>query len=211
MDPVVAAAWISGAVSLISLGGTVAVAVVGFRSAAKSALRAIDAEHDRRLWEKQADVYVKILADAGHRGITRDHKLKPYRFPKEIESRIEATLASYTAPPWFEYEAEVRAYASPKVIAKFQEAHDANEAAYVAEQKHVVASAEAKAGRTTGAASADAAEKVKKARQAAIDADGALIDAVRDELHIRPSARDVSFISRAFRRLQQGRHAELPP
>src|ERR1700719_1371731 len=61
MSPIVAAAVISGCFGLLSLSGTVWVAIAGFRANRRIANESAQAEQSRSLWEKRCAAYEEIL------------------------------------------------------------------------------------------------------------------------------------------------------
>ena len=76
MSPAIEAAWIAAGVSLASLGGTVVVAIGGFRNTRRATtqtvsagtadtVRALDAARSDRLWDKQTATYASdTIVDA---------------------------------------------------------------------------------------------------------------------------------------------------
>jgi hypothetical protein len=111
VDPLVEAALIAGGASLISIAGTVVVAVSGFRSTSRvSRQTSADAAEGGlrgRLWEKQADLYVEIIKAVEERRSERRYRLRlvstgaPFRSYAESAhwDELFPRLIAYAAPP----------------------------------------------------------------------------------------------------------------
>ena len=141
MDPSIEPALIAGAVSLVSLGGTVAVAIAGFRNSRRAAketagagtantVLALDAARADRLWEAQAAVYTDAIRIVRHRVLTRRELIRTarFRYDDETERRMKEWVAS--AKPSVEraeVEARMLAFCSSAVLEAVQAAGAAND------------------------------------------------------------------------------------
>jgi hypothetical protein len=86
--------------AIIGVGGTVATAISGFVASTKVSAQAVragtentrlifEAECQHRLWERRAELYAEVLANAAHRAMTREHNLKGFRFAPQAETLIQ--------------------------------------------------------------------------------------------------------------------------
>jgi len=137
MDPLVTAAWIAAGTSIVSLAGTVAVAIVGFRAAEKvgSAANAaaasntkhfVNATRDDHLWEKRARAYEDVLAHTTFRSLRVDLTLRPSRLNKREQEGMEKLFEVYGSDSWLDVHARMLAYASAEVLEAFLSASDAD-------------------------------------------------------------------------------------
>jgi len=216
VDSTIAAAIItaisSGAIAALGIFGTLRAASKGAESTREATARAntaaldttrltLAAEHERRLWERRAEVYVELLAESAHQQAGREYKLKSFRRDEATEKAIADVIRSYVPRPWFELEARVRAFASEQVIVAYDTARRAHMTAFAIDEawQEMVAEATSVPG---GPAAQQLASgepmglKVKDALTTAHSADTALMEAIRAELHSRPgsSERDTNRI-----------------
>jgi hypothetical protein len=207
MNPSVVAAVIAGVVSLISLGGTVVVAVVGFRNSREATTRTVtagtantvlvlDAAREERLWEKRTASYEETVAYLLFRQMKRRHELNRYRLGDGAEKLMEGLFGKYKPAGWFEIQGRLVTYASDNIIEAYEAAHFAD--GRVVERylawKQLAAEAEAaiaagqigrpQDGTETIAAAARAVELAVKDGE---EKDQALIKLIRSELHGRAS------------------------
>jgi hypothetical protein len=205
MDPLVTAAWIAAGVSLLSLGGTVLVAIAGFRNTRKATIQtveagaantvlALDAARDDRLWDKRADAYVDAIKELRRGQLTREDRTRILRYDEATEKRIADWLATYRTPhDWPEIEARLYAFASQPVLdaLKASSAANAEVAALLARGDSTAADArEAKAAgmppNVIGSHGTDW-HAVRQALGIAETRDDELIEAIRGELQDKPS------------------------
>jgi hypothetical protein len=144
MSPVVEAAWIAAGVSLVSLGGTVAVAIVGFRNTrnatartveanTSNTVRALAAARSDRLWDKQAAAYVDAVAEVLARR-TRREALTSRGDVGNIGSHPRDERLKAEEPESIQIRAALRAYASEAVWAAYETADEANTAFWLSLQ-----------------------------------------------------------------------------
>ena len=114
MNPTVEAALIAGGVSLISLTGTIIVAVSGFRNTRRVSRDTIAAASEDtirdRLWEKQAAAYVEAIEKLGRRSAALRRLFTAFDAGDTLPARGESE-------DWDELTARPFAYASPAVVA----------------------------------------------------------------------------------------------
>ena len=116
-------------IAALSAGG---VAVVGFITNLRTTTRTLDAAHDQRLWEKQAEVYEEILAFCAYRQTSRQRIISLGESP-DTQAGLQRVLGSYEPPSWFQMQARVIAFGSAEVERAFRNARDADEACTVAQ------------------------------------------------------------------------------
>jgi hypothetical protein len=127
VSPVVEAALISACVSVLSVAGTVIVAVSSFRNTRKvtdktiqagtdNTVRGLDAARDGQLWEKKAETYVDALKILRGRELARQNQNRTIRFDEQTEQHLEEWLADINSPNWLDVEARLTAYASQPVV-----------------------------------------------------------------------------------------------
>ena len=113
MAPIIEAALIAAVVSLISLAGTVIVAISGFRNTRRPEQDNITATTDNalrdRLFDKQAAVYEHVIQGLLWQGVERKHQLASLR---------TGTALRRVNPPvdWAELTARVSVYGAPAVV-----------------------------------------------------------------------------------------------
>jgi hypothetical protein len=122
VSPIVEAALIAGGVSLVSLAGTVAVAVSGFRNTRKvtsqtiqaalnGTLMGLDAAREERLWERKSAAYEVILSGLMDRAAWR-RSHRPERWMDQALKFLEEFLrGGYTPAEWNETQSRLFAYA----------------------------------------------------------------------------------------------------
>jgi hypothetical protein len=117
--------------AIIGAAGAVAVA-------AGNTITTVWTKHSERrnarqqdLWQKQAALYVDLLAYVTHRSRRRVHETRKHRYAPEIEAQIEKTIDAFILDP-FRFEGEVRAFASEAVVAAFLMAQEADQTARMA-------------------------------------------------------------------------------
>jgi hypothetical protein len=182
MNPIVEAAWIAGGVGLIGLGGTVAVAIAGFRNTRTSTeqtieagtantKRALDAAREERFWEKQAAAYEASLAAVRYRAATRADQLRMFRMDEHTEKKALESLEAHEPPGWFEIIGRLLAYASDDVLTAYQAAEDADREVI---NRYL-----------TWRALGEQGEAIHEALKAAQEADEVLTKLIRSELRNR--------------------------
>lgn len=189
MNSTIQAAWIAVVGVIIGVGGTVAVAIVGFRTTRKATestnaaaienVRAqIEADRLNRIWDERGRIYADILAAVQFRQTRRQFATQTDLVDEQTRQRAEAMLATFQPPDWYALEARSLAFSSEPVVTATQRSSTAELDCQVAVRswQDLVAAA-APADEISMAAAAVAA-----ARQAAEDADDALVEAIRDEL-----------------------------
>jgi hypothetical protein len=94
MNPTVEAAWIAAGVGILSLAGTVTVAIIGYRNTRKAAL---EAARNERLWDKMAAAYEEVLIALLRRQAERTEAATFYRDPRAEEKMRESIACSCSA------------------------------------------------------------------------------------------------------------------
>jgi hypothetical protein len=122
MSPIVAAAVISGCFGLLSLSGTVWVAIAGFRANRRIANESAQAEHSRSLWEKRCAAYEEILGILHDRQAYRVRIAQMARAAKTgaVDNASFTPIATKYAEDFHDPEtrgarSRLLAYASPEV------------------------------------------------------------------------------------------------
>jgi hypothetical protein len=185
--------------ALIGAGSSVIVAVTAFVTSAYNTRQTLAAERKARLWDRRAEVYVKVLARAKHRKASRENQLKAYQFLPSTEDAIQEKLDAYQAPSWFELDAQMWAFASDPVMVTFLASQIADDAIRRAHGDHariaqanrqlVLDGAAVPDDSAGGRAALEAAHAVRDALNAGGGADSALVNAIPDELHNRKRRR----------------------
>lgn len=204
MNPYVEPAQIAAGVSLLSLGGTVFVAIAGFRNTRKATTRtvdagtantklALDAARGDRLWDAQAAAYVDAIRILRHRVFARREHFRSLHYDNRTEADIAASIAGMAHPEFADAEARVMAYATPSVLAAIEVSAKANDKviSLVSEwrslQRQAAAAQEGHADAVEGDTIRAAMEAAVAAAEAADDKDDELFAAIRADLHNKPS------------------------
>ncbi len=195
------------AVLLIGVGGTVVLAVTALlttraiaartiEAASSGLLRMLDASREDRLWQRKADAYTTAIRLLQHRLVARESANRIFAYDEDSERRTAELLGAFAGPEELEVSASLLTYASPVVFAALQACFEANE-----NFGRLVRAWESLARQSRGAAQAvlegrpvTAAGEILEAREAAQAAlekakasDTELIEAIRADLHARPS------------------------
>ena len=200
MAPIIVAAIISGGALIISGGWTALVAITTSRQARRTnqqtidaavanTVRALDAVREDRIWDKRADTYVDALRVLHRTPAEREEMTQSGRFEEDAARRIGTWLASIRTPEWRDVEMRLRAYASPPVLDALRASERANSGVEHAFQNWRWMSDNAD-GDPDGPTASDviaALHAVKPAIQDANRKDEALLEAIRADLHLRPS------------------------
>jgi hypothetical protein len=209
MSPVVEAAWIAAGVSIVSLAGTVTVAIVGFRNTRKATAQTVDASTNNtvralaaarsdRLWDKQAAAYVDAVTEVLARG-TRREALTSRGDVGNIGSHPRQERLKAEEPESIQIRAALRAYASEAVWAAYEAADEANTAFWLSLDRLASAQfdSERSAERLQAGASEDQAppgsdypralDAMNESKSDAGVADDALFKAINRELAWNPS------------------------
>lgn len=201
MDPTVTAALIGGGAVIVSGGWTALVAITTNRNtrrtnqatlkaAAENTAHALDAAREERIWDKRAEAYVDALYVVRHRQERRSDAARTIRFDQATEDSRQEWLASWKLPDEVGMEMRLLAYASEQVLAAARAAGAANDKA---ENAYLDWKSLTDAARQSPPDSPvhDQVIAARKAIQPAVDeatrADEALLDAIRADLHSRPS------------------------
>jgi hypothetical protein len=75
MSPAIEAAWIAAGVSILSLAGTVVVALAGFRNTRAATTVSLRADRDNRIWDRKTEAYQLALSGALYRSNHRQQLL----------------------------------------------------------------------------------------------------------------------------------------
>jgi hypothetical protein len=201
MDPVITAALIGGGAAIISGGWTALVAVTTTRNArrtnqatidaaAENTARALDAAREERIWEKRAEAYLDAMRFVRHRQEARENATRTIRYDDATEERIRESLANFRLPESRDVELRLLAYASQQVIDAVEASGQAHQQIERAYQDWTEATGRAKSGGLSASDAAQAIEARTAVRQALKEADSkdeALLVAIREDLHSRPS------------------------
>jgi hypothetical protein len=206
VDPVIAAAWITGGVGAAGIAGTVAATIVGSRNtkhateamiAAGAATTAatLAAAREDRLWEKRAAVYEETLTGLLFRQADRFHSVVELDWDEALEPQLKDAANAYDSPQWFERLGRLYAYGSDAVLAASDAAHRAHgevgDRHHELEQLRELVAEQASALPDTAPereALGKAGRKLTSAMEAASAAEKELIKVIRDELRSKPEA-----------------------
>lgn len=200
MSPTVEAAWIALGGVLIGVGGTVIVAVVGFRSTRRATETTIHASHDDRLWDRKADAYSEVMAAVLERTRLRFKMDMPDVSEEQYTELAREIMGAEEHQKWQTMEGRLSTCASRDVNAAYGKAFVATENALdkytiwrrsdprlkppdpsppnprhsLGDAVHVLVQA----------ISDDALQAFQEAMEAAANADIALETAIRADLHL---------------------------
>ncbi|MEV1171226.1 hypothetical protein [Nonomuraea sp. NPDC049784] len=179
---VVATIWAARRAATAALASAEKTAQATLESAGKATDAGLEAtrltlafEHDRRVWEKRAELYVDTIAFVIHRRETRRKR------------GLDAHLANYQLPPWFQFEGRLQAFASKDVLKLWQDAHDADNTAWSDGIIKHMDLAEDKADTQNPDKNAAAAYRASTLIKKADRLDEQLIDLIRIQLQERSS------------------------
>lgn len=110
MNPTVEVAWIAAGVAILSLAATIAIAIIGYRSARKVAIEA--ARHER-IKGRMTDTYEGVLIALIRRQVERRDAAIFYRSPDAEERMRGAELRDNHE--WLKAQGRAAAYSSPEV------------------------------------------------------------------------------------------------
>jgi len=185
MNPTVEAAWIAAGVGILSLAGTVTVAIMGYRTTRKVAL---DAARNERLWDKTAAAYEEVLIALLRRQTERTEAATFYRNP-EAEKKMREGIARQVDPGWFGAEGRVIAYSSPEVRRGLELVRRADEEVSMRFMTWQIVKQRASAARESGnileepRSSGELRELMQQGLEGAEEVESALIELIRAELH----------------------------
>ncbi len=191
MNATVEAAWIAAGVGLLSLAGTVTVAIIGYRNTRKVAL---EAARNERLWDKMAAAYEEVLIALLRRQTERTKAATLYRDPKAEETMREG-IARPVDPGWFEEQGRVIAYSSPEVRAGLELVRRADQEVFMRFMAWQSARQRASKARESGnvwqrlQSSGELRELMDQGLEGAEKVESALIDLIRAELQGKDTAR----------------------
>jgi hypothetical protein len=209
MSPAIEAAWIAAGVSLVSLGGTVAVAIAGFRNTRRATtqtvsagtadtVRALDAARSDRLWDKQTATYEETNAYLLFRQMKRRYELRTDPLDDDTAKAMPGLFSNYSPAGWFEIQGRLVTYASDTIVDAYEAAHFADREVYelyqawkalALRQRDAIAAGDIRGAQAGVDAVAAAATAIESALAEAERQDQALIKLIRRELHRAPSAR----------------------
>lgn len=209
MNPAIEAALIAAGVSLVSLGGTIVVAVSGFRNTTRSSSKAIDAGTDQlvrtldaarddKLWDKRTQTYEEITAYLLYIQAKRrlEARRRRYRLDAEFEAANDRLLGEYKPASWWDLQGRLVIYGSDEAIAAFEASHSADNEVAGALVRLTTLNQDAKDASSSGLSAQmpemteirAARQELEEARQRADAADQALAKLARAELNRKPSA-----------------------
>jgi hypothetical protein len=196
MDPTIAAALIAGIVSLISLGGTVAVGIAGFRNTqtatkitveagTANTVSALAAARSDKLWEQQRSAYHELSAYLLYIQAKRRIDMRTYRLSDQGEEALQRLLGSYKPANWWELQARIAHYGSDQVAALTFRLAD------LSQQSADASSSGNLAARPDIGEAQDTRERLTAARLRAEEIDQGLIKRMRAELNGTTSELDL--------------------
>lgn len=189
MNPSVEAAWIAASVGVLSLVGTVIIAIVGYRN---TRVVAVEAARNERLVGKIADTYEGVVTALIRRQAERREAATFYREPESAE-RMHGPFKRLD-PAWFEAEGRVTAYSSPQVRRGLTLVRRADEEVSMYFEMWQQAKRRASEARESGrpvpeaTSSGELREQMIQILELAEKVDDALIDLIRAELQGRSAA-----------------------
>jgi hypothetical protein len=196
MSPVIEAASIAAGVSLLSLVGTVAVAVSGHRTTQKTnsktiqagtdnTVRALEAAREDRLWDKRAAAYEEAIAYLLYRKARRGQLFQALYQREDPDERMEQLYGDFKPAPMLEIQGRVTSYSSEAVRAAFESAERADNDFRVIQ---IMSIPLLRASKDPDSADVLAAKsKIRAADDDAEEKDQELIKLIRNELHSKPS------------------------
>lgn len=207
MNPYVEPALIAGGVSLLSLGGTVWVALAGFRNTRKATTQtveagtadtvlALDAARGDRLWHKQTASYEETNAYLLFRQVKRRYELSPAA-DQPPPRAIEELFSHHKAAEWFAIQGRLVTYAEDVVVDAYNAAHFADSKVYMLyrtwkelkqQSEDYIAAGDVASAQDGAAGLGAAADAIGPALKDAEEKDQALIKLIRRELRRKPSA-----------------------
>jgi hypothetical protein len=200
VDPVIAASLIGAGATLVSVGATATVALIAYRTTRvtntetmqagiENTIRVVNGARDDRVWDKRADTYVDALRFLHRTQTELEDMAHTGRFVNEAERQLEDWLAGIQTSEWREIQARLLAYASQPVldaalaseraIGRFREAFQ--------NWKWIRANVGLDPEGPTAADALSAEQRIRPAMEEASRRDVALLEAIRFELHSRPS------------------------
>jgi hypothetical protein len=127
MLPEVQGYWIGFVGVLFGVGGTVAVAIAGFKNTSRTAEQALEARHEDRLWTRKADAYQDAMAEALQRAYCREKVVKTKADDREIPAK-EPAAEDPMGKEWFDMQGRLRIYGRPEVLTAFEVSMKATDA-----------------------------------------------------------------------------------
>ena len=151
----------------IGVGGTVIVGLAGFSASVWNTRKTAASAHESRVWDEQAKVYVDAVAAVYYRQAKRDRDTATSQDARG-EQISQAYLATYEPPSWIELDSRLLAFGSEPVVKAMQ-------AAFAA---HLTALGAFESWHDSGGTAAS----VDAARDAANEADDAVVELIRAAL-----------------------------
>jgi hypothetical protein len=174
VNPIVTAA-------AIGVGGTVLVGVAGFAAAIWNTKQTIRHDREVRVWDRRADAYVETLAAIHNRQVRRGLEMGTRPMDHRLRTGMQALASKYQMDA-DGLEARLQAFGSGPVFSAVQASSTAHRDAVAAYDSWRAAAVGPEASRT-------GLEKARRvadaARKAADDADDAVTEQIRLELHTK--------------------------
>jgi hypothetical protein len=161
----------------------------------ENSLRELDAAHDQRLQDMQAPAYEHAIAALSYRRERREYDLSPFRWDKRTDTLVQATLADYNPPDWYESQSQLALYVSQVVLEANEVANDAHAEilrlvhglADIREAVNATDPTDRDARAAFGGQHAAIFKGIKAALRDAATADANLTRLMRAGVHMRPS------------------------
>jgi hypothetical protein len=166
MLPEVQGYWIGFVGVLVGVGGTVAVAIAGFKNTRRATEKVLEARRDDRLWTRKADAYQDAMTEALQRADCRKKVVKTKADDRQIPAK-EPAAEDPMGKEWFDLQGRLKTYGRQEVLAAFEASMKATDALNPGH------------GRTVRVT-----EQFMNLLHAAMAKDDALMDAIRCDLGI---------------------------
>ena len=199
MNPIIVAALIAAGATIVSVSATAFVAVRAYhttrttnaetiQAGIENTIRVLNGARDDRIWDKRAETYVEALRYLHRTQTEREDMAQTGRLVKEAERQLEDWRAGMLTPEWREIQARLLAYASQPVLDALQASEQA--IGWFRERFQNWKWMRDNVGDPDGPNASDvsrADEAIRLAMEEASRRDNALLEAIRAELHSRPS------------------------
>lgn len=200
VDSLIVAALIGAGATIISVSATAFVAVRAYhttrttnaetiQAGVENTVRVLDGARDDRIWDKRAEAYVDALRFLHRTRTEREEMAHTGRYVQEAEQQLEDWRAGMLTPQWREIQSRLLAYASQPVLDALQASEQAIGRFREAFQnwKWARDNAGTDEEAPTEADVRAVEDRIRPAMEEASRRDEALLEAIRAELHSRPT------------------------
>jgi hypothetical protein len=199
VEPTIVAALIAAGATIVSVGATAFVAVRAYhmtrttnaatiQAGIENTIRVLNGARNDRIWDKRAEAYVDALRYLHRTQAERTDMAHTGRYVNEAERQLEEWRAGMLTAEWRDIQARLLAFASDPVFDALQEAEKA--IGWFREKFQNWKWMRDNVGDPSGPDASDVSreqEAIRAAMEEASRRDEALLEAIRAELHSRPS------------------------